>query len=147
MPSDSSPRFPSLAWCRALVAAIHANPESAVAGKGWRGTLCVAVLADDALREPFFVFSRIEDGRVLEVRPLDDEDEIDELEPDYVAKAGYLTWKRFIRGDYDPIEALLQRKIHFAGDLTPIAERAQFKRLFWETLARVPTAFADEEAP
>ncbi len=134
-----------MAWCHALVDAIHANPQSAVAGKGWRGTLAVAVLADEALDTPFFVFSRIEDGRVLDVRALEDEDEIDELEPDYVAKGAFLTWKRFIRGEFDPSEALLQRKIHFQGDLQPIAERAQFKRLFWETLAKVPTAFADEE--
>lgn len=133
-----------MAWCRALVAAIHANPESAVAGKGWQGTLAVAVLADDGLATPFFVLSRIQDGHVLDVRELEDEDEIDEVEPDYVAKGGYLTWKRFIRGDYDPIEALLQRKIHFEGDLQPIVERAQFKKLFWQTLAQVPTAFADE---
>ncbi len=133
-----------MAWCRALVDAIHANPESAVAGKGWQGSLAVAVLSDDVLATPFFVLSRIEDGRVLDIRQLEDEDEIDEVEPDYVAKGGYLTWKRFIRGDYDPIEALLQRKIHFEGDLQPIAERAHFKRLFWETLAKVPTTFADE---
>lgn len=140
-----APIFPSMNWCDALVAAIHANPQSAVAGRGWKGTLVVAVLADDALTCPFFVFSKIEDGRVLEIRPLEDEDEIDEVEPDYVAKGGYLAWKRFIRGEYDPIEALLQRKIRFEGNLQPIAERAQFKRLFWETLALVPTVFADEE--
>jgi putative sterol carrier protein len=131
-------------WCRALAAAIHGNPESAVAGKGWRGSLAVAVLPDDGLAEPFVVLTQIEDGRVLDIRPLEDEDEIDEVEPDYVAKGGYLTWKRFIRGEYDPIEALLQRKIRFEGDLQPIAERAQFKRLFWEMLAQVPTTFADE---
>ena len=139
--------FPSLAWCRTLADAIERAPESAAAGRGWKGTVCVAVLADECLTSPFIVWARIEDGRIPEIRALEDEDEIAELTPDYVAKGTFLTWKRFIRGEYDPIEALLQRRISFRGDLTPIAERAQFKQLFWDTLASVPTLFADEAQP
>ncbi|GEM_PF-296225 len=139
--------FPSLDWCRTLADAIERAPESAAAGRGWKGTVCVAVLADECLPTPFIVFARVEDGRIPEIRELEDEDEIAETSPDYVAKGTFLTWKRFILGEYDPIEALLQRRISFQGDLTPIAERAQFKQLFWDTLASVPTRFADEAKP
>lgn len=138
-PSQPAP-FPSLAWCQRLADAIHADPRSALAGKGWHGTVCVAFLQDDLLDVPFFVYARIQDGRVLELRQLEDEDEIDEIAPDYVAKAKCDVWLRFVRGECDPIEALIQKKISFRGDLTPIAERAQFKQLIWDTLAKVPAA-------
>jgi putative sterol carrier protein len=136
--------FPSLEWCQAVVAAIHADPQSAVAGKGWKGDLAAVALPEGPLREPFLVYARSAEGRVLELRELEDLDEVDEIEPAYFAKAGYQTWKKLIAGELDPIEALMQRRIELRGDLQPIIERAQFKDLFWRVLARVPTTFIDE---
>jgi putative sterol carrier protein len=133
--------FPSKDWCEAVIAAIHAEPQSAVAGRGWKGDLAAAILPEAPLTEPFVVYARTEEGRVTEFRVLEDLDEIDEIEPAYVARAGYHTWKKLVSSELDPIEALLQRKIQFEGDLQPIIERAQFKDLFWRVLAKVPTRF------
>lgn len=133
--------FPSKEWCEALIAALHADPQSAVAGRGFAGDIAAAILPEPPLREPFVVYARAQDGKVLEFRLLEDLDEIEEIEPAYVARAGYQTWKRLVSSELDPIEALLQRKIQFEGDLQPIIERAQFKNLFWRLLEKVPTKF------
>lgn len=138
------PIFPSREWCEEIIAALHADPESARAGLGWEGDVCVAVLAEKpAFPEPFAVYARPEGGRIVEFRVLEDLDEIDEIEPAYVARANYSTWKNLILGDFDPVEAILKRRIQFEGDLEPIIQRAQFKDLFHRALAKVQTTFID----
>jgi len=134
------PVFPSQEWCDALVAAIHADPESAKAGKGFVTDLAAVVLPEGTLKEPFAVYAKLREGRVESLRVLEDLDEVDEIEPKYVGRAGYATWLRLIRNELDPIEAVLHKQIAVSGDLAPIIERAQFKELVRRVLAKVPTA-------
>ncbi len=135
------PVFPSLEWCQALVDAIHSEPDSRKAGKGLVADFAAAVLPEGALAEPFIVYGKAVEGRAEELRQLEDLDEIEEIEPAYVARAGYLAWRSIIETRLDPIEAILRKQIHVSGDLQPIIERAQFKDLVWRVLAKVPTTF------
>lgn len=134
--------FPSKQWCEALIAAIHADPESAAAGKGFSSDFAAVVLPEPpAMMEPFVAWARAGEGKVGAFRVLEDLDEIDEIEPMYVARARYGTWKRLILGELDPIEAVLHRQIDVKGDLQPLIERAHFKDLVRRVLAKVPTTF------
>lgn len=138
------PIFPSREWCEAVIQALHADPETARAGLGWEGDVCAAVLPEPPeFDAPFAVYARPEGGRIVEFRVLEDLDEIEEIEPAYVARARYSTWKALIEGRFDPIRAILERLIQFQGDLEPIVQRAQFKDLLTRALARVPTTFVD----
>ena len=136
------PFFPSLEWCQALIAAIHADPDSKRAGKGLVADFAAAVLPEPGVfDQPFVIYGKSVEGQVQGLRQLEDLEEIDELEPAYVARAGYSTWRRIIESKVDPIEAILRREIAVSGDLAPIIERAHFKELVWRVLARVPTEF------
>ena len=96
--------FPSKEWCEALVRAIHAEPESLKAGRGFRSDLVAVVDAEPpALAEPFAVWARATEGKIDELRVLEDLDEVEELDPGYVARASYSTWKRIILGELDPL--------------------------------------------
>ena len=135
------PVFPSLEWCQAVISAIHAEPDSAKAGKGLVADFAAAVLPESPLQEPFVIFARAVEGRVEGLRLLEDLDEIEEIEPAYVARAGYSAWRQIIESRLDPIDAILRKRIEVSGDLQPIIERAQFKDLVWRVLAKVPTTF------
>jgi len=135
------PIFPSLEWCKAAVEAIHAEPDSKKAGKGFVADFAAAVLPEPPMKEPFIIYCKAVEGRVEGLRRLEDLDEIEEIEPKYVARASYGTWRRLIESQVDPIEAILRKQIVFVGDLEPIVERAQFKDLVWQVLRRVPTTF------
>ena len=133
--------FPSFEWCLTVVAAIHGEPDSRKAGKGLVADFAAAVLPEPPLEAPFIVYGKAVEGRVEGLKLLEDLDEIEEIEPAYVARAGYTTWRRIIESRLDPIEAILRKQIELSGDLQPIIERAQFKDLVWRVLAKVPTTF------
>ncbi len=138
------PVFPSKEWCEAAIAIANADPDAAKAGAGWVGDLAAIVLPEPPhLREAVAVYVQPADGKFTNFRMLDDADEVDELEPAYIAKAPYSVWKGLILGTLDPIEAVLMRKIALQGDVQQVIERAKYKDLAHRILAKVETIFPD----
>jgi hypothetical protein len=131
------PLFPSEEWCAAVVAAASADPQAAEAAAGFAGDVAVVVEGS-----PFFAaWGRIGGGRILEWRVLRDADEVDELAPAYLARASLATWRGLFEGRIDPVEAILERKLRVAGDLSPLVERIRFKGVAGRVLDRVETRF------
>ncbi len=140
------PVFPSKEWCQAAVDATNADPESALAGDGWKGDFGAIIEAEAGkLAKPFAVHAVPKNGRIEKWSVLRDPDELDEIEPVYLARAPYSVWKGLLRGTLDPIEAVLKRQINLKGDLQPLIERMKYKGIADRVLAQVPTEFIDEK--
>jgi putative sterol carrier protein len=139
------PVFPSAEWCEAAIAVANQDPDVTRAGLGWVGDIVAVALPERPhLAEPFAVYIKPVDGKITGFRLIDDLDEIDEIEPAYVAKAPYSVWKGLLTGTMDPIEALVKRKIALQGDAEQVIERARYKDFAMRVLNRIPTTFVDE---
>jgi putative sterol carrier protein len=139
------PIFPSKEWCELAVRLVNDDPESAQAGKGWTGDFGAVVLAEPGkLPRPFTAHLVPRDGRLEKLRVLADPDDLEEIEPAYLLRAPYSVWKGLIRGELDPVEAVLKRKIDVRGDLQPLMERLRYKGIADRVMARLETTFVDE---
>jgi hypothetical protein len=139
-------RFPSPEWAAGLVAALNRQPDLAAALRGLPADLAAVVEADPpALREAVAVWGRQAGGRIAEWRVLEDADEILELEPAYVLRAPYRTWKALLRGE-DPVKAALSGRVRVEGELDRLVRRASYRYVMEAALGEVPTEFADEGA-
>lgn len=139
------PLFPSEAWCRRLVELANADPEAREAGKGWRWDVALVVEAEPpVLARPFAVWGRPRDGRVESFRVLDDLGEIDELDPPFLVRARYATWKELLLGRLDPVKALTGRKIQVKGDMEELMRRLKYRPVADRILGLVETEFAKE---
>ena len=78
-------------------------------------------------------------------RVLEDADEAEALGAAYLARAEVGTWRALLRGELDPVEALLRRKVQVSGDVQPLIERARFRGVIDRVLAGLETTFVDEE--
>jgi putative sterol carrier protein len=136
--------FPSKEWCEAALALLNADPESSAAGEGWKGDFGAVIEAEGALKKPFAVHCVPVGGRVEKFKVLADPDDLDELEPVYLARAPYSVWKALMKGTLDPIEAILKRRIQLKGDVQPLIERMKYKGIADRVLAQVKTEFIDE---
>lgn len=138
------PVFPSREWCEALVDALQSDPDAARAGQGWSGDIAAVVMAEPPLLDSAFVaYGRPDAARIADFRLLEDLEEVEEIEPAYVARAPYSVWRDLIRGTLDPVEAVLRKRVQFEGDLEQVIARAQFKAMLRRALDRVPTRFLD----
>lgn len=139
-------RFPSPEWAAGLVAALNRQPDLAEALRGLPEDVAAVVEADPpALRRALAVWGRQAGGRIAEWRVLEDEDEILELEPAYVLRAPYRTWKALLRGD-DPVKAALTGRVRVEGELDRLVRRASYRYVMEAALREVPTEFSDEGA-
>jgi len=139
-------RFPSAEWAAALVASLNRQPDLARALQGLGDDLAAVVEADPPLLpEGLAVWGRQASGRIAEWRVLEDPDEILELEPAYVLRAPYRTWKALLRGE-DPVQAALSGRVKVEGELDQLVRRACFRYVVETALRAVPTEFADQGA-
>ncbi len=137
--------FPSKEWCEEAICLANADPESALAGEGWVGDFGGVVEAEPGkLAAPFAVYCCPRSGRIEKFRVLGEPDELDEIEPRYLARAPYSVWKALIQGTLDPVEAVLKRRIVVKGDVEQLVQRAKYKRIADRVLAKLATKFVDE---
>lgn len=125
------PRFPSLEWCRALVATAQQDPELAVVAREWAGrTIGVVVSSGDGLAQDFCVFVRPHASKpeLVELKQCEDEDDLELEEPDYFFKLPFSLAKKLLRKEADPFAVLRAGQVRADGDLkflVPFAQRWQ----------------------
>jgi putative sterol carrier protein len=138
------PTFPSKEWCEEAVRLVNGDPEIARAGHGWVGDVAAIIDAEQGkLPRPFVVHVVPGHGRIEALRVLEDPDELDELEPAYLARAPYSVWKQLLLGSLDPVEAVLRRRIEVKGDIQQIVERMRYKGIADRVFAQLRTEFLD----
>jgi hypothetical protein len=139
-------RFASSEWLAAVVREVNGHPDLARALEGLGADLAAVVE-----REPGVVphglaaWGRQAGGRIVEVRALEDEDDVLELEPAYVVRAPLATWRSLLEGREDPVRAALTGRVKVKGDLDGLVRRAAYRYILEEALRRVPTEFPGEE--
>ena len=138
------PVFPSREWCEEAIRLVNEDPEIALAGDGWQGDFGVIIEPEGALTEAFVVHVVPEAGRITSWEVLDDPDDLEDLEPAYVARAPYSIWKALMVGTLDPIEAVLRRRVSMTGDLQPLIERLRYKAIAERVFGSLGTRFVDE---
>lgn len=136
--------FLSRTWLAAVVSAANGHPDLAVALRGLGCDLAAVVEAEPPfLRRPVAVYGKQEDGRIAGVRVLADPDEIWELEPAYVVRAPYRTWKALLLGA-DAVQAALSGRLKVQGDLEALVRRSSYRYIVDAALGSVETEFTDE---
>jgi hypothetical protein len=137
--------FPSKEWCEEAVRLLNADPERSLAARGWQGDIGVIVDAEPGrLARAFVVHVVPRDTLIETLRVLDEPDDLDELEPAYLARAPYTVWKQLLQGSLDPVEAVLRRRISVKGDLQQLIERLRFKGIADRVLSGLKTEYLDE---
>jgi putative sterol carrier protein len=139
------PIFPSREWTDEAVRLTNADPEVAAAGADWVGDFGIVVEAERGRLDASFAVHVVPNrGRIERCKILRDPDELEEIEPAYLARARYSVWKALLKGELDPVEAVLRRQIALAGDVQPLIERAHYKGIGDRVLAQIRTVWADE---
>jgi hypothetical protein len=132
-------RFGSSEWIQAVVAALNAQPELAAALTGLGKTVALVVESDPPVwPRAVAAFAEHDGRRVARCRLLADEDEILELEPNYVIRAPYRVYRQLL-GGADPVQAALAGRVRVEGDLEALVRRARYRHVVDAALAAVAT--------
>jgi len=136
-------RFASREWVAAVVAALNGEPDLAAALSGLGRDAALVVERDRDWPAAAAVYGAHEGGRIASWRFLADEDDILEIEPAYVLRAPYGTWRELLRGG-DPVRAALSGRVRVEGDLEALVRRVGYRHVVDAALAAVPTELPGE---
>jgi putative sterol carrier protein len=137
------PEFPSDPWVKAFVERINGSVEYAASAAGWEGDVAIVIEAepDRGVPETAWVLLELLDGACRGGGVVDEERG---TRAPFVIRASYSRWKDVIRGDLDPIKAMMQGKLKVQGDLPMIIRYARATNELAHLTQLVDTSFPDE---
>jgi hypothetical protein len=139
-------RFGSREWLDAVAAALNAQPDLAKALAGLPRDAALVIEAEPPVfPRTVAVHGEQERGRIVRWRILADDDELLELEPAYVVRATYGTWRALLSGK-DPVQAALSGLVRVEGDLEALVRRSGYRYVVDAALRAVPTELPEEAA-
>ncbi|MGH7665555.1 MAG: SCP2 sterol-binding domain-containing protein [Gemmatimonadaceae bacterium] len=65
----------------------------------------------------------------------------------FALRADYPVWKRIVRGELDPIAAVMRRELALEGSLPTLVAHVAFTRALVKAAQAVPTDFPDDRQP
>ena len=141
-------KFPSREWWEAATAAMLRDPavEAAVEEFG-AVSAGLVIVRGGPLRADFCVLARIEPGRDARLEYPEDEDELEEYGPDYIAWAPYALCRAVLEQAFageapDPLRVILDRKVRLQGDLQRLVRHSgRHRGAGLDALRAVPTEF------
>lgn len=133
------PVFPSLEWAQALRDELNQSETYRDAAKGLTAGFLFHVRADGPLDEDHFLTVRLEDGECVAVDEAADEDGADGA--DFVLRGEYSDWVGLLRGEYDPIQAVLTRRLEVRGSVAQLMRHVAAAKELGRATRNVDTEF------
>lgn len=138
-------RFPSDEWTKQFGDALNNKGDYKTAAKNWRAgavALIVSAAPEVGINAEYCIYLDVHEGVCREARPCS---LVEAQKQPFSIRAEYGWWKSVIRGDLEPVKALITGKLKLKGDLATIVRHIGAARSMARTAALVETLFPDEK--
>ncbi|MDD1768322.1 MAG: SCP2 sterol-binding domain-containing protein [Methanomassiliicoccales archaeon] len=131
-------KFPSEEWLARFVEELNKNQEYRAAAKDWEGDMILVVNAGPGVEKEWAGYVDLWHGECRSWSVLPDR---------HAKKAEFLiegpldSWIKLIKGELDPVKAMLGRKIKIDGSMMRIMRNVNASTEFTKNSRRVPTLF------
>jgi len=147
------PKFMSEEWLDLFKDAVNSNEAYAKAASWWTGDFIFTVRASGNLDQDVLAFIGLNKGKCTGVKTISSEDEYEVVKPgespstkekvavEYVYEANYDSWIDILKGELDPIRALLSGKARIEGDMAKILKATDAAKELVNSASLVDTEF------
>lgn len=106
--------FPSLEWLQAFQQKLNADAHYAQVAKTWEGDMYFIIEPEGALKERMVMYLDLWHGSCRQVEIVNN---LEAHSPAFTLKAGYVNFARVLKGELDPMQAMLTRKLDVKGNM------------------------------
>lgn len=106
--------FPSKEWLEDLKDHLNSDEKYAKIAKKWEGDIIFAVEPAGALKEPINLYLDLWHGKCRDAIYLDKDDD---REAKFVLRASFTNFVKVLKGEMDPMQAMLTRKLNVKGSM------------------------------
>lgn len=136
--------FPSAEWAAAFRQQVEASVDYRQAAATWTfGPVALVVKADSTVQlgEEVALWLDLERGVCRDLRLVSRATA--ETAP-FCISGDYARWKAVLRGELEPVKAMLQNKLQLKGQMSTIVKYVNASKELVACATRVPTRFLDE---
>jgi putative sterol carrier protein len=106
--------FPSPEWLEKLGEKLNADEKYARIAKNWEGDMACVVDPGGPLKEQLIYYLDLWHGKCRKTAILKD---MTEIKPSFILKAPYENFARIVKGELDPMQAMMTRKLQVQGSM------------------------------
>jgi putative sterol carrier protein len=130
-------------WTQAFREAINSSVTYRETAEDWAWPLALCMLRDPALGYPedVAILLELDRGHCRSARLLP----AGEANAPFMIRGDYPVWKRIVRGEVDPVSAIVTGSLRIEGSLSTIMLHVRSAKALVECASEVPTFFPDEE--
>jgi putative sterol carrier protein len=109
-------QFPSSEWLDALKEKLNNDEKYGLTAHKWEGAIVFHIEPGGPIKESEFFFIDLWHGECKGARIIENE-ALEELAPAFILKSPYPTFVRVLKGQLDPMQAMVTRKLKVQGNM------------------------------
>jgi len=110
-------KFPSDEWLQALKEKVNSDEKYAKTAKKWEGEIVFYIEKGGPITEPQIFFLDLWHGECRDAFVVENEAQLTELKPAFVLRSSYQNFVRILKGQLDPMQAMITRKLKVKGNM------------------------------
>lgn len=134
--------FPSADWLKALKDKLNSDEKYAKIASKWEGAIMFRIEPDGPLTTPTFYYTDLWHGECRDAFIVDPE-QIADLKPAFVLSAPYSNFARLLKGDLDPMQAMITRKLKVQGSMAYMMRNVPVVLNFVRCAQEIETQFLE----
>lgn len=107
-------KFPTSEWLQALMDKLNTDERYAQVARGWEGDMAFQIEPGKVLSAPRTLYLDLWHGKCRDAYLVADGQQV---KPAFVLKAPYENYVRLLKGELEPMQALLTRKVGVQGNM------------------------------
>ncbi len=107
-------KFPSPEWLQTLYEKLNSDERYAHLARNWEGDMCVVIEPSGPLTAKLFYYLDLWHGKCRKTELLKD---LSSVQPKFVLTATYDNISRIMKGELDPMQAMMTRKLQVQGSM------------------------------
>jgi len=107
-------KFPSPEWVDELMDKLNSDPKYSQVARNWEGDILFLVEPGGMLQKSIAYYLDLWHGKCRDAHVLE---EYKSLSPAFTLKAPYSNYSQILKGDLDPMQAMLTRKLSVQGNM------------------------------
>ena len=110
-------QFPSADWLHALKEKLNSDDEYGKIAAKWEGAISFYLEPGGSVKAPLFYYIDLWHGECRGVQEVFTEAELQALKPAFILTAPYPSFVRVLKGQLDPMQAMITRKLKVQGSM------------------------------
>lgn len=110
-------QFPSSEWLEALKEKLNSDEKYAETAHKWEGEIVFLVEPGGPVKETKIFFIDLWHGECRDVFMVESKAKLKELAPAFILTSPYLTFVRVLKGQLDPMQAMITRRLKVQGSM------------------------------